>query len=117
MLELINRARLDPQAEAARFGISLNNGLAEGTISSAPKAPLAFNSDLNESAAGHSSWMLAADVFSHTGSGGSNSATRMKNAGYVFTGSWAAARTSPGAARRARSTSHSRSTSSTRACS
>jgi uncharacterized protein YkwD len=88
MLELINRARLDPQAEAARFGISLNNGLAEGTISSAPKAPLAFNSDLNESAAGHSSWMLAADVFSHTGSGGSNSATRMKNAGYVFTGSW-----------------------------
>ena len=32
LLELINRARLDPAAEAARFGIDLNEGLAPGTI-------------------------------------------------------------------------------------
>ena len=88
MLELINRARLDPLGEAARFGIDLNEGLAAGTISSAPKAPLAFNVDLNESSAGHSAWMLGADVFSHTGSGGSSSSGRMKAAGYVFSGSW-----------------------------
>ena len=31
MLELINRARMNPVAEAARFGISLNSGLAAGT--------------------------------------------------------------------------------------
>jgi hypothetical protein len=39
-LELINRARLDPVAEAARLGIDLNEGLAAGTISAAAKQPL-----------------------------------------------------------------------------
>ncbi len=29
LLELINRARLDPQAEADRFGIDLNENLAD----------------------------------------------------------------------------------------
>ena len=38
MLELINRARMDPAGEAARQGISLNQGLAAGTISTAPEA-------------------------------------------------------------------------------
>ena len=51
--------------------------------------PLAFDKDLNESAEGHSQWMLAADVFSHTGSGGSSATQRMKAAGYVLQGSWA----------------------------
>jgi hypothetical protein len=88
MMELINRARLDPVGEAARYGISLNDGLASGTISSAPKAPLAIDIDLNEAAAGHSSWMLANNVFSHTGSGGSSPGDRMKVAGYSFSGSW-----------------------------
>lgn len=32
LLELINRARADPGAEAARLGISLNQGLSPGTI-------------------------------------------------------------------------------------
>ena len=88
MLELVNRARLDPLGEAARYGIDLNQGLTAGTISSTPKAPLAFNTDLNESAAGHASWMLVADVFSHTGSGGTSSNQRMRDAGYIFSGSW-----------------------------
>ena len=36
MLELINRARLDPKGEASRYGISLNEGVSSGnTISSA----------------------------------------------------------------------------------
>jgi hypothetical protein len=51
--------------------------------------PLAFDNDLSEAAQGHSQWMLAADVFSHTGSGGSSSTQRMKAAGYVLQGSWA----------------------------
>lgn len=88
MLEMVNRARLDPLGEAARYGISLNQGLTAGTISSAPKAPLAFDPDLNESAASHSSWMLDVDVFSHTGVNGSNPGQRMTAAGYAFTGSW-----------------------------
>jgi Ca2+-binding RTX toxin-like protein len=91
LLELINRARLDPSGEAARFGISLNEGLASGTISGAAKAPLAFDFDLSESSANHSSWMLAVDVFSHTGVNGSTSNERMRVAGYDFDGYWGSA--------------------------
>ena len=65
MLELINRARMDPAGEAKRYGISLNEGLAKGTISSAPKQVLAGNDDLAQAAANHSKWMLANDTFAH----------------------------------------------------
>jgi uncharacterized protein YkwD len=87
-LELVNRARLNPSAEAQKYGIDLNKDLAAGTISASQKQPLAFNSALADAAAAHSNWMLAADVFSHTGSGGSTPTQRMQNAGYSFTGSW-----------------------------
>lgn len=50
--------------------------------------PLAFDGDLNESAENHSTWMIATDTFSHTGTGGSSPGDRMKTAGYVFSGSW-----------------------------
>lgn len=60
---------------------------AERAKAGAP--PLAFDNDLSEAAQGHSQWMLAADVFSHTGSGGSSPTQRMKAAGYVLEGSWA----------------------------
>lgn len=88
MLELINRGRLDPQGEAARYGINLNQGLAPGTISPNSKQPLAWNLDLIDAARGHSQWMLDTDRFSHTGAGGSSAGQRMTNAGYQFTGSW-----------------------------
>lgn len=88
MLELVNRARLDPNAEAARQGIGLNDGLAAGTLNGTAKQPLAPNLTLNTSASNHSLWMLANDIFSHTGSGGSNPGQRMTAAGYVFAGSW-----------------------------
>ena len=87
-LELINRARLDPQAEAARYGISLNDGLAAGTINGEAKQVLAPNADLEAAAQGHSEWMLASDVFSHTGAGSSSAGTRIGAEGYAFTGSW-----------------------------
>jgi serralysin len=88
LLELINRARLDPSGEAARFGIGLNDGLSPGTISTAAKAPLAFNPLLIDAARDHSEWILATDTFSHTGVGGSSPGDRMRDAGYVFSGSW-----------------------------
>ena len=88
ILELINRARLDPNAEASRLGISLNKDLSPGQISGDSKQPLAYNSTLNNAAAGHSNWMLANDVFSHTGAGGSDPGDRMAAAGYQFSGNW-----------------------------
>ncbi len=88
MLELVNRARLNPEGEADLFGIDLNDDLAPNTISSDPKQPLAFNLLLIDSATAHSQWMLDTDTFSHTGEGGSTSSDRMENAGYNFTGNW-----------------------------
>lgn len=66
MLELIN-------AERAEAGVQ----------------PLAFETHLNAAADSHSSWMIATDTFSHTGSGGSTPVQRMTSAGYSLTGSWA----------------------------
>lgn len=88
LLELINRARLDPLAEAARYGVDLNQGLSSGTISGAAKQPLAGNTDLAQASESHSEWMLATNTFSHYGPGGSSPGDRMKAAGYDFTGSW-----------------------------
>ena len=86
LLELMNRARLDPGAEAKRYGIDLNAGLATGQISLAAKQALAPNAMLETAATGHSQWMLAADVFSHTGAGGSSPGGRAKAAGYAWQG-------------------------------
>lgn len=88
MLELVNRARMNPAGEAALSGIDLNEGLASNTISALPKQPLTFNPSLLQSSRQHSQWMLDEDTFSHTGADGSSPADRMKAAGYVFSGSW-----------------------------
>jgi hypothetical protein len=88
LIELINRARLDPLAEAARLGIDLNQGLSPGELDGSQKQPLASNALLAQAAEGHSQWMLDADVFSHTGISGTNPGQRMTAAGYVFAGSW-----------------------------
>ncbi len=88
MLELVNRARANPSAEAARVGIDLNENLEPGTITPDPKPPLALNPELIASARAHSDWMLATDIFSHTGINSSTPGDRMEAAGYVFYGSW-----------------------------
>lgn len=88
VLEMINRARLDPVGEASRLGLSLNEGLAAGTISSAAKQPLASNGKLAIAAEGHSQQMLSVDQFAHAGIGDGTPTTRMTNAGYVFSGAW-----------------------------
>ncbi len=87
MLQLVNRARSNPAAEAARFGIDLNEGLDPGTISTDPKPPLASNPHLIQSARAHSLWMLAQDQFSHYETN-ADPGDRMTAAGYVFSGAW-----------------------------
>ena len=88
VVELINRARANPEAEAMRYGIGLNDGISGTTITAAPKPPLAHNVLLIDSARKHSQWMLDADIFSHTGINNSEPTDRMLAAGYSFTGSW-----------------------------
>lgn len=84
LLELINRGRLNPAAEAARYGIDLNASLAAGTISTAAKQVLAPNELLESAAIKHSQWMLATNTFSHTGVNGSTIATRANAEGYKW---------------------------------
>jgi uncharacterized protein YkwD len=87
-LEMVNRARLNPAGEAANYGIDLNEGLPAGTLSTAPRPPLALNAELLAAARLHSQWMLDTDTFSHTGDGGSNPKDRMEAAGFSFVPSW-----------------------------
>lgn len=88
VVELINRARANPEAEATRYGIGLNDGITGGAITSTPKPPLAHNLFLIDSARTHSQWMLDTDTFSHTGANNSTATQRMTAAGYLFTGIW-----------------------------
>jgi hypothetical protein len=88
MLQLINRARLDPLGEAQRYEIDLNQGLAPGTLHEAPRPPLAPNELLVDASRTHGTWMLDTDTFSHTGAGDSQPKDRMEAAGYSFTGIW-----------------------------
>ncbi len=86
LLELVNRARANPVAEAQRFSIGLNDGLAAGTITTDPKQPLAPNQILTNIAAAHSLDMLNRDYFSHTTLGTTNGAPeRAVAAGYGTT--------------------------------
>jgi hypothetical protein len=50
--------------------------------------PLQLETRLNDSSEDHSAWMLNADTFSHTGSGGSTATQRMQAAGFDLSGNW-----------------------------
>jgi len=95
-LELVNRARANPNGEVTRLSSSpwgddeenpvpanLNEGLAPGTISASAKQPLAFDTRLIDSASDYSDFLLATEQFSHTANG--TASTRMTSAGYSFT--------------------------------
>lgn len=82
LLEFINLARMDPSGMAARFRISLNDGLAPGTISSAPKAVLAMSEILQLSADFHGQYQLDQGSFSTIGIEGSHPGDRMAFAGF-----------------------------------
>ena len=65
MLDLIN-------AERSAYGLN----------------PVQLELRLNASAEDHSEWMLAQNVFSHTGVDGTNAGERMSDASFQFSGSW-----------------------------
>lgn len=83
-LERVNRARLDPAGEAARFGIDLNEGVTGTPLTATPKQPLAFNPALTGAARSHAQDMLARDYFEHNSPEGVSPFDRMTNAGYVY---------------------------------
>ena len=84
MIELINRARLDPLAEAARLGIGLNQGLAANALGAQVRQVLAPNELLETASMGHAQWMLDRDVFSHTGANGTTPGQRATAEGYSW---------------------------------
>lgn len=88
MMELVNRARNDPDAEATRFGIDLNEDLSPGTLSADSKAPLAFHQKLLAAARDHSAWMLSTSTFSHTGKAIAPSATGSSPTERIFDAGW-----------------------------
>ena len=81
-IELLNRARLNPDAEAARYRIGLNQGWDGEKMTNGQKQALAPNQALNSAATGHTDWMLNKDIFSHTGASGTDAGQRMVRAGY-----------------------------------
>jgi hypothetical protein len=92
-LELINRARANPNAEVTRLSgqtwgdtgnpqpASLNEGLPAGSISGSLKQPLAFNLDLIQAARDYANLLLANNAFTHT-FGGTDPGSRAQAAGY-----------------------------------
>lgn len=83
LLELINRARANPAAEASRLGIDLNDDLLPGTLSAAAKQPLAPQQILIDVAAAHSQDMLDRDFFAHVNPDGDGPGERIAEAGYA----------------------------------
>ena len=84
MLELINRARLNPQAEANRLlNGNLNEGPPSSTISTNPVQPLAWNENLGDAAIGHTNDMFNDDFFAHNNPNtGTTPGQRATAAGY-----------------------------------
>ncbi|MFC1758347.1 cadherin domain-containing protein [Planctomycetota bacterium] len=65
MIELVNRARANPSAEASLHGTALNESLAANTISTAAKPALAPEQILSNTADAYSDRMLRDDFFDH----------------------------------------------------
>jgi hypothetical protein len=82
LLELVNRSRANPAAEASRWGIDLNQDLEPGEISNDPKQPLAPHQSLVDAARVHADDMLAREFFDHVNPDGIGPSDRAKAAGY-----------------------------------
>ncbi len=89
-IELLNRARLNPMAESAKYNVGLNQGIRDidtetrgvQKLSSTQKQALAPNQAIDTASTKHAAWMISTDKFSHTGYGGSDAGQRMSKAGY-----------------------------------
>ena len=82
LLELVNRARANPLAEAIRYGIDLNEDLEPDEISGEAKQPLSPHQALIDAARIHSQDMLDHDYFDHINPLGEGPSDRVKAAGY-----------------------------------
>ena len=82
LLELVNRARANPAAEAFRYGIDLNKDLDPDTISAESKQPLSPHQALINAAGAHAQDMLDFDYFEHVNLRGEGPADRARAAGY-----------------------------------
>jgi hypothetical protein len=83
-LEVLNRARLNPVAEAARLGIDLYEGVPAGAISGLPVQPVVLNAKLIQAARLHSQDMIDQDYFAHYSLNGKSPFDRMEEAGYQY---------------------------------
>lgn len=83
LLELVNRARANPQAEGDRLGIDLTAGLTAGEIDRlVPSEPLALNPALTIAARAHSLDMAERDYFDHNTPEGLTPTDRAQAQGY-----------------------------------
>lgn len=86
VLELINRARANPDAEGARLGLDLREGLHPQEASGlGPRPPLAFHADLIAAARAHARDMHARHFFDHVNPDGLGPGERARRAGYAWT--------------------------------
>lgn len=83
MLELVNRARMDPEAEVIRTG-----EIVDADVSTAPKQALAVDPILSAAADNHSADMLARDFFAHTNPDGDGPTDRAQDEGWTGRGVW-----------------------------
>lgn len=84
LVELINRARMDPGGEAVRLDIDLNFGLVAGTLKPDPRQPLAPDQILIDSSGAHAQDMLDRNYFSHYTAGSKNGPQERADArGYI----------------------------------
>ncbi len=81
-LEAVNRARLNPPAEAARLGIDLLEGIPEGMITDQPVQPLTFNAKLLQAAYLHSQDMMVNQYYNHVSLDGWTYVDRITWSGY-----------------------------------
>ncbi|MEM9708646.1 MAG: CAP domain-containing protein [Pseudomonadota bacterium] len=77
MVELVNRARMDPTGEVGRAG----DGLASG-VSSSPVQPLAVTHELSDASREHSQDMDNRDFFAHTNPSNQSPADRAVEEGH-----------------------------------
>lgn len=83
VLEHINRARSNPNAEGYRLGIDIHEGLPNPSLVG-PRPPLAMNKLLLGIARTHSQEMYNLNYFSHNGQNGTTPFDRMTHAGYNY---------------------------------
>lgn len=65
MVGWINTARANPAQACADVGVTLNEGLPAGTITSTPKRPLVLNARLTAAAQKQAELILAKDILDH----------------------------------------------------